>query len=731
MDELSPEIVARVNTWLDDDYDQDTRREIQALIDQKNWKELTDAFYRDLEFGTGGLRGIMGAGTNRINKYTLAMATQGLSNYLRKVYPEEQVRVVIAHDNRNNASKFARVVAEVFAANGIYVYFFDGMRPTPELSFAIRELGCHSGVMLTASHNPKEYSGYKAYWRDGGQVIDPHDRKIIDEVGKIRGIGDVRFDADEDLIETIGEEMDRKYIAKLTEVSVSPDAVRRQSDMRIVYSPIHGAGIAGVPQVLEAFGFRNVTLVKEQCIPDGNFPTVVYPNPEEHEALTLAIEKAREVDAELIMATDPDVDRVGIAVKDDRGDYILLNGNETGCLLINYLRGIGDVRFDADEDLIETIGEEMDRKYIAKLTEVSVSPDAVRRQSDMRIVYSPIHGAGIAGVPQVLEAFGFRNVTLVKEQCIPDGNFPTVVYPNPEEHEALTLAIEKAREVDAELIMATDPDVDRVGIAVKDDRGDYILLNGNETGCLLINYLLMRWDELGKLTDNEYIVTTIVTSYLMDRIAEARGVECYNVLTGFKYIGALMTELEDEKTFIAGGEESYGYLVGDHARDKDAVVSCASIAEMTAYYRDQGRTLYEAMLDMYERYGFYREKLVSITKKGKEGSEEIAATMERLRKRPPTELGGSSVVRILDYQARIEVDVRTGNARAIELPRSNVLQLVMEDGSIVSARPSGTEPKIKFYCSTTGTLGADRDYRGLSKKLDDRIDEMLGDLGVL
>ncbi len=579
MDELSPEIVARVNTWLDDDYDQDTRREIQALIDQKNWKELTDAFYRYLEFGTGGLRGIMGAGTNRINKYTLAMATQGLSNYLRKVYPEEQVRVVIAHDNRNNASKFARVVAEVFAANGIYVYFFDGMRPTPELSFAIRELGCHSGVMLTASHNPKEYSGYKAYWRDGGQVIDPHDRKIIDEVGKIRGIGDVRF--------------------------------------------------------------------------------------------------------------------------------------------------------DADEDLIETIGEEMDRKYIAKLTEVSVSPDAVRRQSDMRIVYSPIHGAGIAGVPQVLEAFGFRNVTLVKEQCIPDGNFPTVVYPNPEEHEALTLAIEKAREVDAELIMATDPDVDRVGIAVKDDRGDYILLNGNETGCLLINYLLMRWDELGKLTDNEYIVTTIVTSYLMDRIAEARGVECYNVLTGFKYIGALMTELEDEKTFIAGGEESYGYLVGDHARDKDAVVSCASIAEMTAYYRDQGRTLYEAMLDMYERYGFYREKLVSITKKGKEGSEEIAATMERLRKRPPTELGGSSVVRILDYQARIEVDVRTGNARAIELPRSNVLQLVMEDGSIVSARPSGTEPKIKFYCSTTGTLGADRDYRGLSKKLDDRIDEMLGDLGVL
>ncbi len=578
MDQLAPEIAERVNTWLDGDFDDDTKQEIRSIIAEEDWKELTDAFYRDLEFGTGGLRGIMGAGTNRINRYTLAMATQGLSNYLRKIYPGEQVRVAIAHDNRNNASTYARVVANVFAANDIHVYFFDGMRPTPELSFAIRELGCHSGVMLTASHNPKEYSGYKAYWRDGGQVIAPHDRKIIEEVGKVRGISDVRF--------------------------------------------------------------------------------------------------------------------------------------------------------DGSEERIEMVGEELDRKYIQKLTEVCVSPEAIERQSDMRIVFSPIHGAGLAAVPQTLEAFGFKNVTLVEEQCTPDGNFPTVVYPNPEEEEAMTLAIKKAREVDAELIMATDPDADRVGIAVKDDRGDYILLNGNQTGCLLINYLLERWQALGRLTGKEYIVKTIVTSYLMDRLAEARGVDCYNVLTGFKYIGALMTELEDEKTFIAGGEESYGYLVGDHARDKDAVVSCASIAEMTAYYRDQGRSLYEAMIDMYVEFGFYREKLISLTKKGKEGAEEIAAMMERFRKQPPRELGGSVVARVLDYQARIEVDARTGDAKAIELPKSNVLQLVMEDGSIVSARPSGTEPKIKFYCATTGSLEDRTRYRETSAELDARIDRMIGDLGI-
>lgn len=578
MDQLAPEIADRVKQWLDGGYDAETKREIQNLVDTQNWKELTDAFYRDLEFGTGGLRGIMGAGTNRVNRYTLAMATQGLSNYLRHVYPDEQVKVVIAHDNRNNASTFARVVAEVFSANGIHVYFFEGLRPTPELSFAIRELGCHSGVMLTASHNPKEYSGYKAYWRDGGQVIAPHDRNIIEEVGKIRGIQDVHF--------------------------------------------------------------------------------------------------------------------------------------------------------EGSDDLIETIGEEIDRKYVARLKDVSVNPDVIERQSDLSIVFSPIHGAGVRLVPETLAAYGFTNVTLVEEQCTPDGNFPTVVYPNPEEEEALTLALEKAREIGAELILATDPDADRVGIAVKDDQGEYILLNGNQTGCLLINYLLDQWEAQGRLEGREYIVKTIVTSYLMDRIAEAKNVECYNVLTGFKYIGALMTELESDKTFIAGGEESYGYLVGEHARDKDAIVSCAVIAEMTAFYRDRGRSLYEAMVDMYVEYGFYREKLISITKKGREGAEEIAAMMERFRKNPPMELGGSRVARILDYQASVERDVRSGDTRSIDLPKANVLQFVMDDGSIVSARPSGTEPKIKFYCSTNTSLDDGSRYRKVGAELDEKIDRMLDDLGV-
>ncbi|MFW5973154.1 MAG: phospho-sugar mutase, partial [Bacteroidota bacterium] len=386
MDQLSPEISERVSQWLSGDYDQETKNAIQRLVDQNDWKELTDAFYRDLEFGTGGLRGIMGPGTNRINRYTLGMATQGLSNYLQKVYPDTEIKVAIAHDNRNNASVFAQVVADVFSANGIHVYFFDGLRPTPELSFAIRDLGCHSGVMLTASHNPKEYSGYKAYWNDGGQVIDPHDRRIIEEV--------------------------------------------------------------------------------------------------------------------------------------------------------NAIRGIEDVRFEGRRELISTIGEEIDGQYVAALTNVSLQPEIIRKESDLSIVFSPIHGAAVKLLPQTLRAFGFTNVTLVEEQCTTDGDFPTVVYPNPEEKEALTLALEKAREIDADLVLATDPDADRVGIAVKNDRGEFILLNGNQTGCLLIHYVLDQWEKQERLTGNEYICKTIVTSYLMDRIAEAKGVDCYNVLTGFKYIGA-------------------------------------------------------------------------------------------------------------------------------------------------------------------------------------------------
>lgn len=579
MNALAPEIADRINEWLDGSFDSDTKREIRRLVENEDWKTLTDAFYRDLEFGTGGLRGIMGAGTNRINRYTLGMATQGLSNYLQKVYPDEQIKVVITHDNRNNAETYARVVANVFSANNIHVYFFEGMRPTPELSFAIRELGCHSGVMLTASHNPKEYSGYKAYWSDGGQVIAPHDRNIIEEVGRIKSVADVRF--------------------------------------------------------------------------------------------------------------------------------------------------------DGRSKLIETIGEEMDRKYIDALTRVSLNPDVIRRQADMPIVFSPIHGSAVKIVPDTLAAYGFENVILVEEQCTPDGNFPTVVYPNPEEEEALTLALEKARDVGADLVMATDPDADRVGIAVRDDHGELVLLNGNQTGCLLIGYVLEQWAAQGRLTGREYIVKTIVTSYLMDRIAAAKDVECYNVLTGFKYIGALMTELEGRKTFLAGGEESYGYLVGEHARDKDAVVACAMIAEMAAFYRDQGRSVFEAMIDMYVEYGLFREKLISITKKGKEGAEEIAAMMERFRKNPPQSLGGSDVITVKDYGTATETDLRAGKTLAIDLPSSNVLQFVTEDGSIISARPSGTEPKIKFYCSTSGTLDDRASYDKAAAMLDAKIDSLLSDLGVV
>ena len=577
MSDLSPDIATRVNSWLAESFDTETRQAVQRLLDAGDVKELTDAFYRDLEFGTGGLRGIMGVGTNRINRYTLGMATQGLSNYLRKVYPDEEIRVVIAHDNRNNATTYANVVADVFSANGIRVFFFDDLRPTPELSFAIRELDCHSGVMLTASHNPKEYSGYKAYWRDGGQVIAPHDVNIIEEVAGIR---------------------------------------------------------------------------------------------------------------------------------------------------------VEDVRFGRNDDLIETIGAEIDRKYIDALTKVSVNPDVIRKHADMKIVYSPIHGAGMHVVPRALEAYGFTNVTLVEEQCTPDGNFPTVIYPNPEEEEAMTMALEKAREIDADLVLATDPDADRVGIAIRDDRGDLILLNGNQTGSLLLNYMLDQWKEQGRLTGDEYVVKTIVTTYLMDKLAAARGVECFNVLTGFKYIGAIMTELEGSRTFIAGGEESYGYLVGEHARDKDAVVSCTMIAEMAAYHRSRGRSLYQAMVDMYVEFGLYREKLISVTKKGKEGAEAIAAMMARFRTNPPESLGGSSIVTVKDYQAQSAFDVRGGESTAIDLPKSNVLQFVTEDGGVVSARPSGTEPKIKFYCSVNAPLDSAERYRDVARELDTRIDRMLGDLGV-
>lgn len=567
-----------INEWLKGNYDQNTKDEIQQLLDKEAYTELTDSFYRNLEFGTGGLRGIMGAGSNRINKYTIGTATQGLSNYLLHKYPGEKIKVAIAHDSRNNSDYFARITADVFSANGIHVYFFKALRPTPELSFAIRELGCRSGVMLTASHNPKEYNGYKAYGTDGGQFTSPDDTMVMDEVAKIKSIDEVKFD-----------------------------------------------------------------------------------------------------------------------------------------------------RIDAN---VELIGDDLDQLYLDKITALSVSPEAISRQKDLKIVFSPIHGTGITLVPQALAQFGFTNVTLVEEQSTPDGNFPTVVYPNPEEKEALTLALKKAEQIDADLVLATDPDADRVGIAVKNNDNEFVLLNGNQTGSLLINYLLSAWEEKGKLTGDQYIVKTIVTSNLIDTIAEAKKVTCYNTLTGFKWIGQLMTSLEGKKTFIGGGEESYGYLIGELVRDKDAVVSCAFIAEMTAFYKDKGSSLYDAMLDMYVQYGFYKEELVSITKKGKTGAEEIKALMEKFRNNPPATLGGSKVSTLKDYELGIETDIRTGQKKELELPKSDVLQFVTEDGSIISARPSGTEPKIKFYCSVNTKLKDKASFKETEAGLSQKVKSIMNDLEV-
>ena len=578
MQELEPLVKEKIGVWLNGNYDQETKQEIQNLIDSHSYTELTDSFYKDLEFGTGGLRGIIGAGSNRINKYTIGIATQGLANYLNNKYPNEKIKVAIAHDSRNKSDYFAKITAEVLSANNIHVYFFKELRPTPLLSFAVRELGCKSGVMITASHNPKEYNGYKAYGEDGGQFVAPDDKLVMNEVAKIRSVDEVKFTA----------------------------------------------------------------------VPEN----------------------------------------------------------------------------------IEYIGEEMDDLYIEKILSLSVSPDAIKRQKNLQIVYSSIHGTGITLVPKALAAFGFENVTLVEEQVEPDGNFPTVVYPNPEEKEALTLAMQKAEELDADLVLATDPDADRVGIAVKNNEGEFVLLNGNQTGALLVNYMLEAWEKAGRFKGNEYITKTIVTSYIIDKIAASKNITCYNTLTGFKYIGQLMTQFQKDKKFIVGGEESYGYLVGDFVRDKDAVVSCAFIAEMTAYYKDKGSSLFNALIDMYIKYGFYKEKLVSITKKGKSGAEEIKAMMERFRENPPISLGGSEVVALKDYELRKERNLITGEVKDIELPKSDVLQFVTEDGSIISARPSGTEPKIKFYCSINEPLSSREEYETTDTKLEVKISNIMADLDV-
>lgn len=555
---LESNVSKKINNWLNGDYDDSTKQTLRELIENNKTEELTDSFYKDLEFGTGGLRGIMGVGSNRVNKYTIGAATQGLSNYLKKEFPNQQIKVAIAHDNRNNAEYFAKVTADIFSANNIKVYFFDGLRPTPELSFAIRELGCQSGIMLTASHNPKEYSGYKAYWNDGGQVVFPHDKGIISEVNNI-------------------------------------DAIAK-------------------------------------------------------------------------------------------------------------------IKFEGKPELIEVIGKEMDERFIEKVLATSINPDIVKTEKDLKIVFSPIHGTAVHLVPNALKSLGFENVTLVKEQCNTSGDFPTVVYPNPEEEEALAMALDKARQIDADLVMATDPDGDRVGIAIKNTEGKHILLNGNQTGTLIFHYLIEQWQKNGKLKGNEYIVKTIVTTNLIDKIAKENNVQCYNVLTGFKYIGELMTKLEGKSTFIAGAEESYGYLIGEHVRDKDAVVACNMIAEMTAYYKHNGKTLYQTLQEIYVKYGFYKEELISFTKSGQKGAEEIEQLMQAYRENPPKELGGKIVVCVKDYLASKEHFIESGKETVIDLPKSNVMQFVTNEGFVITARPSGTEPKIKYYISVHTSLEKTTDY---------------------
>jgi len=575
MNNLDSSIAQRINEWLSGNYDAQTKASIQQLIDNQQLDELQDAFYKDLAFGTGGLRGVMGVGTNRMNKYTVGKATQGLANYLKKIYPNEPIKAAVSFDSRNASQTFAQTVADVFSANGIHVYLFEALRPTPELSFAIRELGCHTGVMLTASHNPKEYNGYKAYWNDGGQLVAPHDRLVIEEV----------------------------------------DAI-----------------------------------------------------------------------------------------------------------------SINQVQFQSQSDLITVIGGEMDKAYFNKLVALSLRPSAVQAQHDLKIVYSPIHGTGITTVPPVLKQWGFTDVHMVEAQATPDGNFPTVVYPNPEEEEAMSMGLKEAEHLGADLLLATDPDADRVGVAVKNLEGHYQLLNGNQIGSLLVDYVLSAKKELGQLVSTDFTCKTIVTTNLISEIAGAHDVPCYEVLTGFKYIGELMTKLVGQQRFLVGGEESYGYLVGDLVRDKDAVVSCAFIAEMTAYYKNQGKTLFEALIDLYLQHGFYKEKLISLTKKGQSGAAEIKAMMERLRTDTPKTLGGIHVTLLKDYENGIAIDQLSGAQTPLDLPKSDVLQFITADGSIVSARPSGTEPKIKFYCSARLPLHSLADYATVEKALEQKIEQMMADI---
>ena len=564
----------KVSVWLSGNYDEATKNAINSLQPD----ELADSFYRSLEFGTGGLRGIMGVGTNRMNKYTVGMATQGFANYLKKTYGNDPVSVVIGHDSRNNSRFFAETTAGVFAANGIQVYLFEALRPTPELSYAIRQLGCKAGVVCTASHNPKEYNGYKAYWNDGGQLVPPHDKNVIKEVEAITSVDEVNWSG----------------------------------------------------------GEANITL----------------------------------------------------------------------------------------------IGPDMDEAYINMVKSLSVYPEVIQAQHDLSIVYTPIHGTGITLVPEVLSRFGFTNVHIVEAQATPDGNFPTVGYPNPEESETMAMGLAMAKSLNADILLGTDPDADRVGIGVKNHKGEWVLMNGNQTAVLAFAYLIEARKAKGIAKPNDMVISTIVTTAMINEVAKQNGVACYNVLTGFKWIAELIKEKEANENYVIGGEESFGLMIGNEIRDKDAVSAVALLCEMAAYEKAKGKSLFDKMIELYMQYGFYYEQLISITKKGMNGQKEIAAMMEGFRTSPPAFIDGSEVVEMLDYDMQTGKKLLSGETWQLQLPKSNVLQFVLEDGSKISARPSGTEPKIKFYFSVNATLTDVTKFDETEQMLDAKISRIIAEMGL-
>ena len=578
-EELIKLCIEKAQKWLTPAYDAETQAEVKRMIENEDKTDLIEAFYKDLEFGTGGLRGIMGVGSNRMNIYTVGAATQGLSNYLNKCFAgKKDISVVVGHDCRNNSRLFAEISANIFSANGIKVYLFDDMRPTPEMSFAIRHLGCQSGIILTASHNPKEYNGYKAYWDDGAQVLAPHDKGIIDEVNKIASAADIKFEGNKDLIQIIGKDVDDIYLEKVHSISIDPEVIKRQKDLKIVYTPIHGTGMMLIPQALKMWGFENVHCVPEQMVKSGDFPTVISPNPENAEALTLAINLAKSIDADIVMASDPDADRVGMACKNSEGEWVLINGNQT-CLIFLY-------------------------------------------------------------------------------------------------------------------------------------------------------YIIKNRIAMGKMKGNEFVVKTIVTTELIKAVADKNNIEMYDCYTGFKWIARQIRLNEGIKQYIGGGEESYGFLAEDFVRDKDAVSACALLAEICAWAKDQGKTLYDILMEIYVEYGFSKEVTVNVTKPGKSGADEIKAMMDNFRACPPKELGGSKVVLVKDYKTLKATD-GNGNVTDIDMPEpSNVLQFFTEDGTKISVRPSGTEPKIKFYMEIKGEMACPKCYAGACADAEEKIEAVKKSLGI-